>query len=64
MRSFCTCLAGAFLVAGLMLLAPGCDSGTSGLEKPPTEVKNLTPENDMPGFKEQREKLKKEGKIK
>jgi hypothetical protein len=60
MRSLNLVLAGAFLTATLVVLAPGC-GGTNELEKPP-EVKKVDPMTDMPGFKEQQDKLKKDGK--
>ena len=50
MRLPCTFLAGVVLAAPVLILSSGCDSGSSDLEKP-TEIKKVTPENDMPGFK-------------
>lgn len=64
MRSLCLVLSGAFCVGAFLVLAPGCDSGSGGLEKPPEVKKEMDPMRDMPGFKEQQDKLKKEGKIK
>jgi hypothetical protein len=62
MRSLCFLLGGAFLAASLVVLAPGC-GGTNELEKPPEVAKKVDPMTDMPGLKEQTDKLKKEGKA-
>jgi hypothetical protein len=64
MRSFCTCLAAAVLFASLSVLAPGCSSGTTELEKPSEPPKAQDPMKDMPGFAESQAKLKAAGKAK
>jgi hypothetical protein len=63
MRLPCAYLAGVILVAPVLVLSAGCDSGSSELEKP-AEIKKVTPENDMPGFKKMQDQLKSEGKAK
>ena len=60
MRLSCTYIAGVILAAPVLVISAGCDSG-SDLEKP-SVIKNVTPENDMPGFKKMQEQMKKEGK--
>jgi hypothetical protein len=62
MRSLSFLLLGTFVMASLVVLAPGC-GGTNELEKPPEVKKQVDPMTDMPGMKEQTEKLKKEGKF-
>jgi hypothetical protein len=57
-------LVGGIVVCILVGLTPGCDGGSGDLEKPPDTTKKMDPMTDMPGFKEQQEKLKKAGKIK
>ncbi len=54
---------GVVLAAPLFVLGPGCDSGTADLEKP-TEIKNVDPMTDMPGFSKMQDQMKKDGKIK
>ena len=63
MRLPCAYLAGVILAAPVLVVSPGCDSGSSDLEKP-AEIKKVTPENDMPGFKKMQDQLKKDGKVK
>ena len=63
MRSLCAGLVGTVLAGSLVCFAPGCGGGND-LEKPPEVTKKVDVMTDMPGFKEQQEKLKKEGKIK
>lgn len=65
MRAICTSISGIVLVGLLFCFAPGCDSASNSLEKPPPDVtKTMDPMRDMPGYKEQQEKLKAKGKIK
>ncbi len=47
----------------LLCFVGGCGGG-GDLEKPPETPKKVDPMIDMPGFKEQQEKLKAAGKIK
>ncbi len=63
MRLPCAYIAGVVLAAPVLVLSAGCDSGSSELEKP-AEIKKVTPENDMPGFKQMQDQLKKDGKVK
>ena len=63
MRAPCTFLAGVVLTAPLIVSTPGCDSGTSELDKP-AEIKKVDAKTDMPGFNQMQEKLKKQGKTK
>ena len=64
MRSLCAGLAGSVLAGSLLCFASGC--GENELEKPPAAdvAKKVDPMTDMPGFKEQQEKLKAAGKAK
>ncbi len=65
MRSLCACLAAAVLAGPLIVLVPGCGSGTAEIEKTPP---NVTPgqlkAEDMPGYKDMQESLKKKGATK
>jgi hypothetical protein len=63
MRSFRAGLAGAVVMGPLLCFVAGCGGG-GDLEKPPETPKKVDPMTDMPGFKEQQEKLKAAGKIK
>jgi hypothetical protein len=48
----------------MVTVAPGCGSGTSELENPPETQKKVDPMTDMPGLKQMKDQLKKDGKIK
>jgi hypothetical protein len=64
MRSSCSYLAGVVLTFSMITVVPGCGSGTSDLEKPPETAKKVDPMTDMPGLKQMKDQLKKDGKIK
>jgi hypothetical protein len=48
----------------MIAVAPGCGSGTSDLENTPETPKKVDPMTDMPGLKQMKDQLKKDGKIK
>ena len=64
MRSSCSYLAGVVLTFSMIAVAPGCGSGTSDLENTPETPKKVDPMTDMPGLKQMKDQLKKDGKIK
>jgi hypothetical protein len=57
MRSSMMFVAGVVVAAPLLFVSAGCDSGSGDLEKP-AEIKKVTPENDMPGFKKMQDEMK------
>ena len=60
MRSFRSYVAGCVLAGLVIMLAPGCDSGPSAMEKAPADVKPGTLKaEDMPGYKGMQDAVKK-----